>query len=308
MEQMTIKEANLPAAVSVEEGKLLDEEGVGEPDAKKQIWIPLDPSQLEPPEPLLSEIFHENTKMDLFLETQVGMKIGQILSNEILERTITQSYKHYFTKPRIELPSVNGSQRTELAFEDVVLGRRTIRNYSGSSITLETLAKILYLSYGISGVLGDAGRVQQEVRVVASGGGLYPLEIYPIVLRVDGLEPGLYHYNVKFHRLEFLYPADFMDQLAPVMGGVTGQTIQGAAVIFAVTGVFARVTFKYASRGYRFVLMECGALGEQVQLVGTALNVGVCQVAGFHDDAINLLLGVDGVNEAVLILIVIGAL
>ncbi|MDF5808502.1 hypothetical protein P4123_14470 [Pseudomonas aeruginosa] len=38
-----------------------------------------------------------------------------------------------------------------------------------------------------------------------SGGSLHPVEVYPIVLNVDGIERGIYHYSVRRHGLERLW-------------------------------------------------------------------------------------------------------
>ena len=47
-----------------------------------------------------------------------------------------------------------------------------------------------------------AGGHERSLRPSPSGGGLHALEIYPVVQNMDGLEPGLYHYNPGEHTLE----------------------------------------------------------------------------------------------------------
>lgn len=73
---------------------------------------------------------------------------------------------------------------------------------------------------------------------------------------------------------------------------------QCAAMMFLST-VFRRTMSKYRARGYRFVLLESGHIGQNLSLVGTTLGLGLCMNGGYYDDPVNHLFGLDGLNEAV---------
>jgi nitroreductase len=53
-------------------------------------------------------------------------------------------------------------------------------------------------------------------------------------------------------------------------------------------------------------LLEAGHVGQNVCLTATALGLGACPVEGFVEDRINDLLGLDGVEETALYLLVLG--
>lgn len=63
---------------------------------------------------------------------------------------------------------------------------------------------------------------------------------------------------------------------------------------------------KYKERGYRFVLLDAGHIGQNLYLMATALDLSVVSIGGFFDDDVNDLLRLDGVNESALYVIAVG--
>lgn len=55
-----------------------------------------------------------------------------------------------------------------------------------------------------------------------------------------------------------------------------------------------------------FILFEAGHIAQNISLTATALELGSVVIGGFLDDKINDLIGVNGVDEAVLYLIALG--
>ncbi len=77
-----------------------------------------------------------------------------------------------------------------------------------------------------------------------------------------------------------------------------------AAIV--VTGVFWRSRFKYGLRGYRFVLLEAGHVGQNVVLAAAALGLPALPLGGFYDRPVESLVGVDGLDEAVVYVVLLG--
>src|SRR5204862_358115 len=111
------------------------------------------------------------------------------------QETMQQGYKTYTLMERCDLPEIEA--RTEL--ERTIAARRSIRTFSGAAIGLEELARLLFFTYGRTGPEG-------VLRAVASGGALYPLELYVVAFQVDGLERGIYHYGVETGHLNLVRP------------------------------------------------------------------------------------------------------
>ncbi|MBE9065871.1 SagB/ThcOx family dehydrogenase [Leptolyngbya cf. ectocarpi LEGE 11479] len=212
-------------------------------------------------------------------------------------------YKTYPASEQIALPQVesaNASAMTTLNLATAVTNRRSHRRYNTQAqLSLTQLSQLLFLAQGIT---WD----EREFRTVPSSGALYPLELYPIVHRVEGLQAGLYHHAVQSHGLELIKAGDLRQPL--IKAGLSQDFLGEAQVCFVVSGIFQRTRWKYHERTYRYVLMEAGHLGQNLYLAATALGLGVCGVGAFFDDPLNELLGIEGKEEAALYLVTVGAI
>jgi len=242
----------------------------------------------------LSEIFHENTKLTPISSRAYGAWIGSIARSKMLTTLMSQAFKIYTLMDQVSLPPTSPQQQ----LENLIVNRRSIRHYAGTNMSQEELARLLYYSYGIT----DKRR---NFRAVASGGGLYPLEIYAAALKVDDVEQGIYHYNIEHNCLDVISRGD---RLAELKESIWFEDIEidDAAALFVVTSIFERSTLKYQDRGYRMILMEAGEVAQNMTLVANSLNLGVCLVGGFHDNNLSKILEIDGSHEAPLLPIVVG--
>ena len=166
-------------------------------------------------------------------------------------------------------------------------------------MSLDELARLLHLSGGITAGLHGNAR-----RAAPSSGALYPIELYAVVHRVNGLEPGVYHYMPRGHALEQLRTGDFRQHV--VDQGIFQEFLGRCGVVLYLTMIMQRMRPKYQDRSYRYGLLEAGHLGENAYLAATSMGLGACGVGAFMDDAMNEMLGVDGVEEAAVYMLAAG--
>ena len=108
---------------------------------------------------------------------------------------------------------------------------------------------------------------------------------------VEGLEQGLYHYDVLGRALERLSAGDLR---LPIARAALDQRIAAEAqAVFVWTAVLERSRWKYGERFLRYVLLDAGHIAENVALAATALGLGTCQIAAFYDEEAADILGVD---------------
>jgi SagB-type dehydrogenase family enzyme len=139
-------------------------------------------------------------------------------------------------------------------------------------------------------------------RTVPSGGALYPLELYPVVLTVEDVEPGVYHYDPFAHRLADLARDVALLERALVDPDLLART----SVAVVITAVFWRSRFKYGQRAYRFALLEVGHVAQNLLLAAAALELEALPLGGFYDRRLEDAIGIDGVDESALYLLLIG--
>jgi SagB-type dehydrogenase family enzyme len=250
----------------------------------------------------LAPLFHEHSKLTPRRRLELGERIAHIQSSGLVPRMV-HSYKSYPALPQYELPRAD--LQLGRALQDVIVRRRSMRKFDvARSVALPELANILQLAYGVTGKAELGPGVTQYVRAVPSGGGLYPLELYLVAQRVEGLPPGLYHYRVSHHALEQLEAGDQTERLArtETEWGMSAS----AAFDLVIAAVFERTTVKYRDRGYRFIMFEAGMVAGQATLLAECQGIHACLMGGFVDDELSRMLGLDGAAEAALLPVCFG--
>jgi SagB-type dehydrogenase family enzyme len=186
-----------------------------------------------------------------------------------------------------------------LPIVDVLKKRRSVRSFSPKPLSLDVLSFLLWASTGVQ-------RTEQgyDFRTVPSAGALYPIETYLIANNVEDLEKALYHYNIQTHALEKLKVGDFAEKMA--YATLEQKMCIDAPVVLIWTAIFERTKWKYAQRAYRYVYLEAGHIGQNLALVATGIGLGSCPIGAFFDDEVNQIIEVDGKEESVLYLSVVG--
>ncbi|RNL86007.1 SagB family peptide dehydrogenase [Halostreptopolyspora alba] len=161
-------------------------------------------------------------------------------------------------------------------------------------LTLAQLGEFLYRSAGARPGTGGNG----SARPYPTAGSSYELELYPVIRRVAGIEPGLYHYSAHRHELSAVPGA------APLSGRlvqmVRAQTDAPAPpqVLVVVTARFGRVMWKYQSLSYSLILKDVGVLYQVMYCVATAMGLAPCAVGTGLTEEFCEAIGTDPTDEA----------
>jgi len=211
----------------------------------------------------------------------------------------TTQFKAYERLPKIPL------SRAELVagrdYFDVVRARRSIRDFDdGKPLNNELLSTLLRYSCGL--LEQEHGRSR---RSHPSGGGLVPIEIYPLVFSGNATIPaGVYHYNIREHALDVLWHRSFGKD--DVRNLFAYPWVEHASFAIVLTAVFERSQIKYGERGYRFILLEAGHIAENFCLSAETLGIKCCPMGGTRDEHIEKLLDIDGITESIVYALVLG--
>jgi len=193
----------------------------------------------------------------------------------------------------------NGNKDGGEPLWEVMARRRSVRDFLPKAISFEELSQLIWSTQGITGVAHGF-----QLRVVPSAGALYPIETYVVINRVADLTPGSYHFNVNENQLEQLAAEAFHVNIA--MSALDQSMAKEAAVVFVWTAVVERTKWKYRERGYRYLYLDAGHIGQNLYLAAVSLKLGCCTIGAFYDDEVNQLIGVDGKEETAIYLGAVG--
>lgn len=192
------------------------------------------------------------------------------------------------------------TQRTRVSVEEALLNRKSMRSWRPSPIDIEDLSMILWAAYGL--VENIDGWLR---RTSPSAGATYPMEIYVVVgersvsTRTGFLEAGVYKYDPVRHSLRLVKRGDLREDL--YTASLDQEWVRDAPVSIVICAVYKRTTRVYGERGYRYVYMEAGHIGQNIYLMATALGLGTVAVGAFYDDAVARVLGVSREEEPIYI-------
>jgi SagB-type dehydrogenase family enzyme len=213
-----------------------------------------------------------------------------------------EHYKVMRDKPVATLPP---PARPATEFNRVLLERRTHREFGSGGISLDELNELLSMVWGVTGHVDAREFGQLPRKTSPSGGSRHPGEVYVMALEVEGLAPGLYHYNCRDHCLERVRDGATRQRAAQycVDQAHTGK----AAALFLMTAMFRRTMWKYhMARAYRVVTLDAGHLAQTFCLVATAMGLAPFTTAALRDSMVEQDLGIDGINESILYIAGVG--
>jgi SagB-type dehydrogenase family enzyme len=191
------------------------------------------------------------------------------------------------------------------SFFATLYARRTHRSFADGNVSLDQISRLLGTTWGVQGYLESVRYGKLPLKTSPSGGARHPVEVYLMALKVDGLEPGMYHYQAKDHLLEAISrgasPCAAREYCADQ------PYVADAAALFIMTAVFSRSMWKYRHpRAYRVVLLDAGHLGQTFCLTATRMGLAPFSTAALKDSLIETDLGIDGVSESVLYVVGVG--
>jgi len=94
------------------------------------------------------------------------------------------------------------------------------------------------------------------LRINPSAGALYPNELYFQARGVEGIEDGIYHYEVHSSSLTLLKSIFKEEGLEPYMGYKNAMK----GYLFLVSAIYYRSAWKYKERAFRYCLLDAGHL------------------------------------------------
>ncbi len=188
-------------------------------------------------------------------------------------------------------------------FDDLLARRVTCRNFdTRQPLPLALFAQVLQRTFGSTA----QQRVGEDLvflkKNVPSGGGLHPIEAYLLVQHVEGVAPGIYHYQSDSHQIAPVGTDAVLDRDF-VMEAVGQQHwFADAHVLVVLAPRFNRTFWKYRqhAKSYRVVAMEAGHLSQTLYLAATDAGLGAFITGAINEKHLERALRLDTIAEGVL--------
>ncbi|MBI4645181.1 MAG: SagB/ThcOx family dehydrogenase [Bacteroidia bacterium] len=170
----------------------------------------------------------------------------------------------------------------KMSVEKAMNNRRSERQFKDSPLSLAEVSQMLWAAYGVTEKMDKPTFLRGGLKTAPSAGALYPLELYLVAGKVDGLEAGVYWYKSEEHKLLKISAQDVRKSLCDAAYGQ--EMIEEAPASIVYSAVFERMTSKYGARGReRYVCMDLGHSAQNVYLQAESLGLGTCAIGAFED-------------------------
>lgn len=170
----------------------------------------------------------------------------------------------------------------QVTVEQALWHRRSVRMFANEFLTTSQVGQLLWAAQGLN--------TGSRRRTAPSAGATYPMEIYLVAGKVEGLKPGLYHYRSDGHAVELSRAGDIREDLAAA--ALNQRSIAAAPAVLVLAAEYSRTAQRYGERTARYVHMEAGHVGENVHLQCEALGLGTVMIGAFQDDLVKKALGI----------------
>jgi SagB-type dehydrogenase family enzyme len=203
----------------------------------------------------------------------------------------TIEYKNYNTL-KVALPSPISCDFNN----DILLAKRSVRDFSHEVINLQQLSNILYYS------LGEQKYKGSNFRAHPSAGARYPIEVY------------VFNFNLKDLKKDFVYHYDYQKHCLSQVASHNDRTkffgnfkdIELASCAIVLTMIPDRVTRKYGQRGYFYSYIEAGIILDALHTNTFINKAKSCVLGAVEEVNIDQLLNLDPDIETTVLSLMIG--
>jgi oxazoline/thiazoline dehydrogenase len=204
-----------------------------------------------------------------------------------MSKTVIQLYQ----------PNIERLKTIDIPLTHVLEERRSIRNYHSCAITAQQLGEFLYRSARVKNLI-NSELGEYSNRPYPAGGGLYELELYPVINTCVGISSGLYHYEPLAHQLcQLSERTKDVEALLKDAWYASGQQDM-PQVLIVISARFQRLSWKYEAIAYSLILKHVGVLYQTMYLVATAMNLAPCALGSGNADLFAKAAGTDYYAES----------
>jgi len=197
----------------------------------------------------------------------------------------------------IALP--NPDLRSGNSLEAVLKNRRTRRDFLDTELSLKQISQLLWSAQGVT--------VDWGGRTAPSAKSTYPLSVYLIASKVQGLDPGEYQYipgdRTPVHALK---PIKKVELQKALFEALNESSFRAAPAVLIITGNMGKMAEAYGGIPHdKEVYLEAGHAAENLYLQSESLHLGMVTISSFSEAKIKDLVTIPS-SETIIYLIPLG--
>lgn len=197
----------------------------------------------------------------------------------------------------ISLPSPD--LRSGNSLEAVLKNRRTRRNFLDTDLSLKQISQLLWSAQGVT--------VDWGGRTTPSAKSTYPLSVYLIATKVQGLDAGEYQYlpgdRTPTHVLK---PIKKVELQKALFEALNESSFRNAPAVLIITGNMGKMAEAYGGIPHdKEVYLEAGHAAQNLYLQAESLRLGMVTISSFSDAKVKDLITIPS-SETIIYLIPIG--
>ena len=146
------------------------------------------------------------------------------------------------------------------------------RSFSCNQMSFNNLNKLLTNSYLVK---------DGKSFFTPSAGNLLPIDMYILIRNVEGVKDGAYYYHKNNNKLIFIREYSSINFIVEV-----NKFVLNANCLAILVANMEEITKKYRSRAYRYALLECGHIGQNMYISSINLQLNCCAIGGFYDELV----------------------
>lgn len=147
---------------------------------------------------------------------------------------------------------------------------KSSRSFDKNGIRIEVVSNLINTVYSFNTEGGSS---------IPSAGGFNSLNLYVIFLNVLNEKRGLYYFDAEDGTLNFIKETVDLSFLPR-----NNFFVLEASIIIIINGIPINLFNKYGERGYRYLLLQAGHLGQNISLYCNKEMLNTCPIGGFYDD------------------------
>ena len=202
------------------------------------------------------------------------------------------------------LPAVGVIDKPEISLYKAIEQRRSLRAYAEQALTQQELSFLLWATQWVRDFRSNE-KVEVAFRNVPSAGARHPFETYLLINKVDGIKPGIYYYHPIKHGLVLVQEGSEWAETV-CQASFDQEMVKYGAVTFIWVAIPHRTTWRYSQRGYRYLYIDAGHVGQNLHLAAEAIDAGACMIGAYYDEGMNEILELDGKSAFVIYMAALG--